>query len=75
MRPSRDDELTRDPARAEPDRAEGALGDPIPDTWCRLCWHEHLVWRGGAWRLEHRGPLRTCTHGCHDHDHLLPSVS
>jgi hypothetical protein len=72
---TRDENLVEDSAPPEPKRSEGELGDPIPDSWCRLCWHEHLVWRGSAWMLEHRGPLDTCIHDCHDGDQLLPSVS
>ena len=70
-----DQELAHDGAQAQPELAEGALGDRIPDTSCRLCWHERLVSRAGVWTLEHRGPLSTCTHHCHDTEQLLPSVS
>jgi hypothetical protein len=72
---TRDEELTQGPAPSGPHQAEATLGDPIPDTWCRLCWHENFVWRDGVWMLEHRGPLSTCIHDCHDGDLLLPSVS
>ena len=68
-------ELAHDGAPAQPELAEGALGKPIPETTCRLCWHERLVWRAGVWTLEHRGPLSACTHHCHDTEQLLPSVS
>jgi hypothetical protein len=60
---------------ARPEPAEGTLGDQIPDTACRFCWHDRLVWRAGVWMLEHRGPLSDCTHACHDDETLLPSVS
>ena len=69
------DELAQHSASAEPHLAEGALGQPIPEGWCRLCWHEHFVWRGGVWMLEHRGPLSDCRHHCHDHEGFLLSVS
>ena len=69
------EQLARDRAAEWAQPTEGTLGAPIPDTACRLCWHERLVWRGGVWMLDHRGPLGDCTHPCHDDDVLLPSVS
>jgi hypothetical protein len=68
------DELVPDSPSAEPPPAEGAPS-AIPDDWCRLCWHEHAVWRNEAWMLEHRGPLSECTHHCHDDEGFLPSGS
>jgi hypothetical protein len=63
------------PVRDLPSTVEGELGARIPETWCSLCWQERFVRHDGVWMLAHRGPLDECTHGCHDQDALLPSVS
>ena len=75
MSRTRNDQLAGHRADPQPEPPEGSLGPPVPDTACRLCWHRHLVRRGGVWMLQHRGPLSDCTHSCHDQESLLPSVS
>lgn len=54
---------------------DGALGERIPESWCRLCWQDRFVRRDGVWMLEHRGRLDDCTHSCHEDTTFLPSVS
>jgi hypothetical protein len=65
----------RAPARTGSEPAEATVGAALPASRCRLCWHDHLVRRDGAWMLAHRGPFADCTHSCHDDEGLLPSVS
>ncbi|WP_232667269.1 hypothetical protein [Pseudonocardia sp. TRM90224] len=57
------------------DAPDGTLGPTIPEEWCRLCWRERLVWRGGHWWLDHIGPVDKCTHDCHTGFTFLESTS
>jgi hypothetical protein len=53
----------------------GALGDPLPDEWCRECWGDRYVWLGG-WGLRHvGGTMSGCQHSCHEDEVWLAASS
>lgn len=49
-----------------------SYGDPgplLPETYCRQCWGDRLVWHGNAWGARHIGcDVHNCTHECHKNE-------
>lgn len=69
------DDAVRGLPPAPPSTPEGTRGPRLPEDWCRLCWHDQVVWQDGVWMLDHIGSLDDCLHACHDQETLLGSVS